>query len=347
VISRRWTAPCLLGLVLAAACADDAAPSSEGSRFAARSGRFGSLRDFYLLEGADGAPGEGLLVDRFEATQRDWMEFAATASGAAVAADQVPIVGRLSLPVGGVDLVQARAFARWRCGRLPSEAEWSAVAQGGGSGPFPWGSKEDATRANTGDLALGERMPVGTFESGRRSGGDAPYDLVGNVREWTETVPLEWCQEGAVGDASAFGRSARRALQAPALRAWADRFGVLPAGVLVAVGGDGVPRRCVGADYETPMRDVFERQYDTQAAGERRQRTGLRVYTTVGELWERLVSIDDVLAADERAQVVAFARRAGNRAAFRRAIERSPQRSARPGAGTAAAALLDEVLRKP
>ena len=70
MISRRWTAPCLLGLVLAAACADDAAPSSEGNRFAARSGRFGSLRDFYLLEAADGAPGREGPLERRGAADR-------------------------------------------------------------------------------------------------------------------------------------------------------------------------------------------------------------------------------------------------------------------------------------
>ena len=345
--SRRPTATTLLGLALLAGCADDAAPNAARSGFDARGGRFGSLRDFYLLESADGEAAAGLLVDRFEATQRDWVEFAATRAGAAVAADAVPIVGRMSLPVGGVDLAQARAFARWRFGRLPSEAEWSAVAQGGGSGPFPWGSKEDATRANTGDLALGERMPVGTFESGRRSGGDAPYDLVGNVREWTETVPLEWCQMGSVGDASGFSRSVRRALASPCLAVWADRFGALPGGVIAEVGGAGVPRRCVGADYETPMRDVFERQFDAQAAGERRQRTGLRVYTTVGELLGRLMAAQGQLAADERAQIAAFARRAGSRVALRAAYEASPLRGVTPQAGTAGAVLLAEVTQKP
>jgi len=60
----------------------------------------------------------------------------------------------------------------------------------------------DATRANTGELGLGEPTPVGTFESGRRAQG-WPYDLVGNVSEWTETVPASWCSVVALSAAAA------------------------------------------------------------------------------------------------------------------------------------------------
>lgn len=337
---------CLLLILIAlTSCGSEPSPNGEARNPAARSGRFGSLRDFVLIERA--GVGNGLFVDRFEATQGDWQEFAASDSGRAVRAGRVAIVGGLSLPVGGMDFAQARAFARWRCGRLPSEQEWQFVTEGGGRSPFPWGSKEEAARANTGDLALGERVPVGTFESGRKTGGNAPYDLIGNVREWTETVPFDWCQQSGVGDTSSFRRSLRRALRQPCLRVWADRFGHLPGGMLVVLGGDGVPRRCVGADFETPMRDVWEHQFDTQAEGERRMRTGLRVYTTVAELLARLIGLRGSVTVAERAQLRAFIDRNGHREALRSAYEASPLRDLGLPEGSAGQLLVEEILRTP
>ena len=342
-VARRLTT---LALALTVgACGADPAAADDAPAPSLRSGRFGSLRDFVLLDRADPGRGGALFVDRFEATQADWSEFAETPEGRAVAADQVALVGRRSLPVGGMDLRQARAFATWRCGRLPSEAEWQRAAEGGGRSPFPWGSKEDATRANTGDLALGERMPVGTFESGRKAGGDAPYDLIGNVREWTESVPLEWCQEGGPGDG--FARYARGVQRLPSMAVWADRFGHVPAGMAVAVGGGAVPRRCVGADFETPMRFVRERRYDTQCAEERRVRTGLRVYTTAGELLGRLAALPGSVDPKAEEQLRAFVRRGEHRAALRAAYERSPLAREELPRGSAGRVLLDEVLRSP
>src|SRR5690606_25109281 len=64
--------------------------------------------------------------------------------------------------------------------------EWEYACTRGGANRFPWGDKLDATRVNTGELGLMRSTPVGTFESGRR--GDAAFDLIGNVGEWTETV---------------------------------------------------------------------------------------------------------------------------------------------------------------
>ena len=328
-------------LLLTAACSQGSPVSAGPDTASLRTGRFGALRDLVLADRA-----EGLFVDRFESTQRDWAEFAATEAGAAVRAGEVALVGRMSLPVGGMSLQQARAFARWRCGRLPSEREWLRVTRGGGNAPFPWGSKEDATRANTGDLALGERMPVGTFESGRRAVGDAPYDLIGNVREWTESVPLEWCQDDSP-DPSSFSRSVRRARRQPCLGQWADRFGMVPAGVVAVIGGDGVPRRCVGADFETQMRFVRQRQNDTQAAGERRMRTGVRVYTTAGELLARIAGIPGRVERAEQLQLQAFVGRQEHRAVLRDAYERAPFSVEELASGSAGAALLAEVLRGP
>lgn len=195
----------LLGAWLLTACAPGQPILGADAPTPGRVGRFGSLRDFVLFErpgpGGGSAGASWFFLDRFEVTRADWAAFAITPAGRAVEAHAEPPSGDAALPVGLVDLAQARAFAAWRFARLPRVAEWS-IATGGtespiasasdAGNPFPWGRREDATRANTGELGLGEPTPVGTFESGRRAYG-APYDLIGNVSEWTETVPTSWC----------------------------------------------------------------------------------------------------------------------------------------------------------
>ena len=303
-----------------AACTSE---STEGqAQQLQRVGRFGSLRAVVWLVGAARAPGEALLVDRFEVTQADWSQFSSQLEGLAAASD-LGLAGADALPASGMDLAQARAFAGWRLGRLPTSDEWRRVTAGGGNSPFPWGVKQFATHANTGDLGLGEAMPVGTFESGRRAGGDMPYDLIGNVREWTETVPLEWLELGASLGPRSFSDARDRALRSQALSQWCV-LGLLPMGAIVGAGGQGVPRKVVGADFATPMRAVVDEQDDTQAAGARSQRTGLRVYATVDELLARLLAIEDRPSAEESLQLKRFVRRNGHGPILKAAFDASP-----------------------
>jgi hypothetical protein len=251
-----------------------------------RQGRFGSLRDFVLIERPELGARAALLVDRFEATAADWLQFAASAEGEAVGAGDVRVGPDPALPIAGIDLVQARAFAAWRLGRLPTAAEWQLAAFGDGRSRFPWGSGVDPTRANTGELGLGETTVVGTFESGRKSGVDSPYDLVGNVSEWTESVPWRWF-DGQLDAGNSFAACRRRAAGAPALGVHAIAGGLVPTGGIVAAGGATVPRLVLGADFQTPMTELVE----VVSGAARRERTGLRVVTTVGELLDRLLTI--------------------------------------------------------
>ena len=279
-----------------------------------RLGPLGSLRDFVLYRRDLQPANEGLLVDRFEVTQDDWNEFAATEQGMAANAARLRSFrnagnqGNGSLPAALMDLYQARAFAQWRYARLPTEDEWRWVTSGGGSNPFPWGAKEIATHANTGELGLGEATPVGTFEMGRRAGGNSPYDLIGNVSEWTESVPSDWCRDIGLELGASFSVSRQRALATPALSTW-GQLGMLAPAMIAAAAGPDAPHKVVGADYASPMQDVRLKKEDTQLAGDRRMRTGMRVYTTVGELLDRLLSIASPATAEQTSQLTRFVNR--------------------------------------
>jgi formylglycine-generating enzyme required for sulfatase activity len=77
-----------------------------------------------------------------------------------------------------VSLAEARAFARWRGGRLPSEAEFHRAA----SGPTKGGRPEDG---NVG-FRHWAPTPVGSHPESASAYG--VQDLVGDGWEWTSTA---------------------------------------------------------------------------------------------------------------------------------------------------------------
>ena len=98
---------------------------------------------------------------------------------------------RLPLPMNWPVYVshdEARAYARWKGCRLPTEAEFHRAAYGTPDGverAHPWGDEEpDATRGNF-DFQHWDPVPVGSFPAGSSAWG--VHDLVGNGWEWTAT----------------------------------------------------------------------------------------------------------------------------------------------------------------
>lgn len=85
-------------------------------------------------------------------------------------------------PVACVSWYEADAYARWRGGRLPTEAEWEFAARGFWSLAYPWGNEFDARRANVIDSK--RLQPVGSYPQGASWVG--AQDMAGNVMEWVQ-----------------------------------------------------------------------------------------------------------------------------------------------------------------
>ncbi|WAS96394.1 SUMF1/EgtB/PvdO family nonheme iron enzyme [Nannocystis punicea] len=95
-------------------------------------------------------------------------------------------------PVVSVSWFEAMAYCRWLSEehpewrvRLPTEAEWMAVASPDGRG-YPWGDEPEPSdmRANFGGLVA--PTPVGIYPAGNGKYGHS--DLAGNVWEWSLDV---------------------------------------------------------------------------------------------------------------------------------------------------------------
>ncbi|WDR05187.1 formylglycine-generating enzyme family protein [Devosia rhodophyticola] len=105
------------------------------------------------------------------------------------------IEARMDHPVVQVSWADARAFATWAGGRLPTEAEWEHAARGGLENPkFPWGDAEPDDETIFCNIWQGEfphkntqvdgfmgTCPVEAFAPN----GAGLYGMAGNVWEWT------------------------------------------------------------------------------------------------------------------------------------------------------------------
>lgn len=75
---------------------------------------------------------------------------------------------------------EAEAYANWRGGSLPTEAQWEYAARGPEALIYPWGNEWDPALANVLDST--ETMPVGSYPDGASWVG--ALDMAGNVMEW-------------------------------------------------------------------------------------------------------------------------------------------------------------------
>jgi gamma-glutamyl hercynylcysteine S-oxide synthase len=102
--------------------------------------------------------------------------------------DELPLGRVLDWPVS-VSWATAAAYARWRGGKLPSEAQFHRAAYGAPDGiarAFPWGQAAPASGHGNFGFRHWSPTPVGTHPEGASAWG--VHELVGNGWEWTATT---------------------------------------------------------------------------------------------------------------------------------------------------------------
>jgi formylglycine-generating enzyme required for sulfatase activity len=125
-------------------------------------------------------------LDAFEISERDYTECVA-----AGACPTLALSGEPGRALSGMTRGEARAYCRFRGGRLPTSDEWTLAAAGVRSRRYPWGDTGAVCRRGAWGLRDG---PCGFgFEgpelTGAHPDGATPegvHDLAGNVSEWTE-----------------------------------------------------------------------------------------------------------------------------------------------------------------
>jgi formylglycine-generating enzyme len=137
-----------------------------------------------------------------------WWQYVAGANWRQPAGPGSTIVGKDNHPVVHIAYEDAQAYARWRGGELPTEAQWEFAARGGRDGQDDWSSAFDADGkpiantwqgvfpvVNTNDDGHAGAAPVGCF----KPNGYGLYDMIGNVWEWTS----DWYRPGHPREAAA------------------------------------------------------------------------------------------------------------------------------------------------
>ena len=102
------------------------------------------------------------------------------------------VAGRQLHPVNCVDWDQASKYAKFKGGRLPSEAEWEYAATSGGKNQkYPWGNDEPTCDKavmmyGNGGYGCGKNgtMPVCSKTAGNTAQGLC--DMAGNVWQWVQ-----------------------------------------------------------------------------------------------------------------------------------------------------------------
>ncbi len=84
-------------------------------------------------------------------------------------------------PRACVTWFEAEAYAAWRGGALPTEAQWEYAARGPESLVYPWGNDWDPERAN---IDGQEAAEVGSYLDGASWVG--AHDMAGNLMEWVQ-----------------------------------------------------------------------------------------------------------------------------------------------------------------
>ena len=145
--------------------------------------------------------GGGLAAFRVMRTEVTNAQYAQCVAAGACSAPGEPALhrdpARADHPVLYVRQAQARMYAGWVGGALPTEAQWSRACRGDANRTYPWGEEPpDATLANFGGAA-GDTTPADGYLRG--AGPFGTLNMAGNAWEWVEPddgSPDAWVVRG-------------------------------------------------------------------------------------------------------------------------------------------------------
>jgi formylglycine-generating enzyme required for sulfatase activity len=138
-------------------------------------------------------------IDKHEVSNAQYAEFMKATGHPAPAFWADENFNKPEFPVVGVSWMDAAAYAKWKGGRLPTEAEWEKAARGTDLRPFPWGDKwAKGMRLNFLNIfgvADGYQYAATTtaFPAGASPYG--VFNMAGNVWEWC----LDWFKKDYYG----------------------------------------------------------------------------------------------------------------------------------------------------
>jgi serine/threonine-protein kinase len=110
-------------------------------------------------------------------------------------------------PVVYVTWHQARAYAEWVGGRLPTEAQWEYAARGPGGTIYPWGNGAAREPLLNCCDRVGDTTEVGSYPDGASWCG--ALDMAGNVWEWTSSLRAAYPYDGNDGRENLDAKGAR------------------------------------------------------------------------------------------------------------------------------------------
>ena len=79
-------------------------------------------------------------IDKYEVSNAEWEQFRLATGSQLAYLDNYQTSTQPDTPRVGMTLEQAMAYAQWRGGHIPTEAEWEYAARGPNSPLYPWGN---------------------------------------------------------------------------------------------------------------------------------------------------------------------------------------------------------------
>lgn len=119
-------------------------------------------------------------IDKYEVSNAQWEQYRQETGSPLANLDNYATSPQSDTPRVGMTLQQAEAYAQWRGGSIPTEAEWEYAARGPNSPLYPWGDTFNY-QANVYGM-MGRTVSVTSYPEGASWVG--ALNMAGNAGEW-------------------------------------------------------------------------------------------------------------------------------------------------------------------